>query len=254
MQAISRQMAELLEDYRPLMDFIGTYTGRQRSGGEVCDFVFGNPNEMPVQGFAEALARWSEPRDPHWYAYKTNEPKATQAVAATLRELHDAPFSPDDVFMTDGAFAGLGVCFRAILDPGDEVLFVSPPWFFYDLLIRAAGGTAVPVRAEPPAFDLPVSAIAAAITERTRAVMVNSPHNPTGRIYPPEQLEALGRVLGEAGDRHGRPVYLISDEAYCRIVFDGREFPTPTAHHPNSFLVYTYGKTLLTPGSRLGYV
>jgi aspartate aminotransferase len=85
-------------------------------------------------------------------------------------------------------------------------------------------------------------------------VIVNSPHNPSGRIYPPEVLDALARVLTEASDRNGRPVFLVSDEAYNRIVFDGRTFPTPVTRYPYSFLLYTYAKTLLAPGSRLGYI
>ncbi len=96
--------------------------------------------------------------------------------------------------------------------------------------------------------------IAAAITERTRAVIVNSPHNPTGRIYAPEELRRLAEVLSEASARNGRDIFLVSDEAYSRIVFDDREFRSPTEFYPNSFLVYTYGKQLLTPGQRLGYI
>jgi aspartate aminotransferase len=103
-------------------------------------------------------------------------------------------------------------------------------------------------------WDLDVDAIEAAITERTRAVLVNSPNNPTGKIYPPETLARLAEVLTRASERNGRPVYLISDEAYSRIVFDDLAFRSPTEFYPFSFLVYTYGKQLLTPGERVGYI
>jgi aspartate aminotransferase len=103
-------------------------------------------------------------------------------------------------------------------------------------------------------WDPDLDAIAAAITPRTRAVLINSPNNPTGRIYPPEVLERLATVLTEASERHGRPIYLISDEAYSRILYDDREFRSPTEFYPWSFLVYTYGKQLLTPGQRVGYI
>lgn len=129
-----------------------------------------------------------------------------------------------------------------------------PPWFFYDTLIEAEGGVPVRVRLSPPDFDLDVDAIAAAITPRTRAIIVNSPHNPTGRIYPPDSLERLAAVLTSASEANGRPVYLLSDEAYSHILLDGRRYHTPTAFYPYSFLIYTYGKTLLTPGQRLGYI
>jgi aspartate aminotransferase len=106
----------------------------------------------------------------------------------------------------------------------------------------------------PDTFDLDLDAIAAAITPKTRAIIVNSPNNPTGRIYDVAQLQALGELLTDASARNGRPIYLLSDEAYCRIVFDDRACPSPTAYYPYSFLIYTYGKTLLTPGQRIGYV
>jgi aspartate aminotransferase len=103
-------------------------------------------------------------------------------------------------------------------------------------------------------WDLDVDAIEAAITERTRAIIVNSPNNPTGRIYPRETLERLAGVLAAGSERNGRPIYLVSDEAYSRIVFDDRPFTSPTEVYPFSFLVYTYGKQLLTPGERIGFV
>ena len=99
-----------------------------------------------------------------------------------------------------------------------------------------------------------MEALAAAASPRLRAVIVNSPHNPTGRIYPPEALTALSALLEELSASGGRPVYLISDEAYSRIVFDGRSFPSPATYYSKSLLVYTYGKVLVTPGQRLGYI
>jgi aspartate aminotransferase len=102
----------------------------------------------------------------------------------------------------------------------------------------------------PPSVD----AIGRGITERTRAIVVNSPNNPTGRIYPPDVLRKLADVLSEASERIGRPIYLVSDESYNRILFDGNQFDSPTSFYPRSFLVYTYGKSLLTPGQRIGYL
>jgi aspartate aminotransferase len=103
-------------------------------------------------------------------------------------------------------------------------------------------------------FDLDLNAITAAITPRTRAILVNSPNNPTGKIYPPETLQQLARILEEASERHGHTIYLFSDEAYHRIIFDGNTFISPAAYYANTFVIYTYGKTLLTPGQRVGYI
>lgn len=156
--------------------------------------------------------------------------------------------------MTNGGFAAIAVALGAIVDTGDEVIFISPPWFFYEALIVSVGGRPVRVRVNPDTYDLDLPAIAAAITPRTRAIIVNSPNNPTGRIYPTATLEGLADILTSAGKRNGQPIFLLSDEAYSRIVYDGRAFPSPTAHYPHSLLLYTYGKTLLTPGQRLGYI
>jgi aspartate aminotransferase len=141
-----------------------------------------------------------------------------------------------------------------VIDPGDEVIYISPPWFHYAPLIVANNGRPVRVNVAAQTFDLDLAAIAQAITPRTRAIIVNSPNNPTGKIYGAETLANLASILREAGERYGRPIYLLSDEAYSRIVFDGRDFVTPVAFYPYSFLLYTYGKTLLTPGQRLGYL
>jgi len=110
------------------------------------------------------------------------------------------------------------------------------------------------VSLEPPSFDLDPDAIASALTERTRAVLINSPQNPTGRIYGEPELDHLAEVLTERSERNGRPIYLVSDEAYRHIRYDDRSFVSPTSRYPSSFMVYTYGKTLLAPGERVGYV
>jgi aspartate aminotransferase len=221
---------------------------------EACDFMFGNPHELPLPGYVEALTKGTQPTGPQHYAYTMDLPQATAAIATRLRERFGLDFVAEDVHMTNGNFSGLAIVLRTVVDPGDEVIFLSPPWFFYEALIVAAGATAVRVSIDRATFDLDLKAIEAAITPRTRAIIVNSPHNPTGRIYPAALLGDLAGLLDEASSRNGRRIYLLSDEAYNRIVFDGRDFPTPLAHYPHSFLLYTYAKTLLSPGSRLGYV
>lgn len=239
----------------PLYRFFtgSTWAARQGVDG-INDFVAGNPHEMPPAGLVEALQRWSVPQTPDWFAYRDAVPGAKQAVVRSLRDRLDIPFEEEDVFLTTGAFAGLSVALKSVLTPGDEVLFLSPPWFFYELIIRSLGAEPARVQVAPPAFDPDVGSIAEAITSRTRAILVNSPNNPTGRIYPPEFLRKLSDVLTEASERNGRPIYLVSDESYNRIIFDGNDFESPAAFYPRTFLVYTYGKTLLTPGQRLGYL
>lgn len=241
-----------------LQNFLGFFAEYQetlnRAGPDICDFAIGNPHEMPLPPFVQAIQAHAEPQNKDWFAYKVDEPTPKQHVANTLRQRLGIAFEPDDVLMTNGATGALHIALGALLDPGDEVIINLPPWFFYEAFVVACQGAPVKVNVRPDNFDLDIDAIRAAITPRTRAIIVNSPNNPTGRIYPPETLTALAQVLGEASQRNGRPIYLISDEAYSRILFDGTRFISPTGFYPYSLLVYTYGKTLLTPGQRLGFL
>jgi aspartate aminotransferase len=161
---------------------------------------------------------------------------------------------PNDVFLTRGAGSGLALLLRVLIDPGDEVMMMSPPWFFYESMVlgESAHPVKVPLTADRMALDL--DAIERAITPRTRAVMVNSPHNPSGRIYPEDQLRGLATILERASERHGRRIYLLSDEAYARILFDGRSMITPGRFYPATFMVHSYSKTLLAPSQRAGYL
>jgi aspartate aminotransferase len=165
---------------------------RRRGDPGIADFVVGNPHEMPLERFVSALRRQLEPRSADWFAYKMSEPAAQEAIASALSEQHgDAQFARADVLLTTGAFAGLSVALKAIVEVGDEVLYISPSWFFYTALIVAEGGVPVRVCVRAEDFDLDLAAIEAAITPRTRALIVNSPNNPTGRIYPPRTLGGL---------------------------------------------------------------
>jgi aspartate aminotransferase len=252
---VSHRISATHDAMAPFLEFFARSPwSARRTEPTACDFVFGNPDEPPLPEFVQALERHVAPRDVAWFAYKIDEPGPRRIVARSLRGSHGMPFEEEDVFLTNGAFAALSVSLAALTDPGDEVIFVTPPWFFYEAMIVACGAVPVRVAVDLDTFDLDVAALARAITPRTRAVIVNSPHNPTGKIFPSETLAALADVLSEAGRRHGRTIYLLSDEAYSRIVFDGRTYPSPTSHYPDSLLLYTYGKTLLTPGQRLGYI
>jgi aspartate aminotransferase len=252
---ISRRSAVLAGALAPLLAFeTQSPWARRKPTQVVADLTFGNPHETPLPGVVDALQTWSQPLSPDWFAYQTNEPAAQAAAAASLRAWSGLPFEADDIAMTNGAFGALLIALQTLTDPGDEVIINLPPWPAYDAVIRAAEATPVKVRVDPETFDLDLDAIAAAITERTRVVIVNSPNNPTGRIYPPHTLRRLAALLSEASERHGRPLYLLSDEPYNRIVFDGRQAVTPASFYPHALIAYSYGKVLLAPGERIGYL
>ena len=244
----------LRDSIAPFTNFFNGSIAAALTRPGVSNFAFGNPNEMPLPGYVAALHAHLEPRAPDWFAYKMSEPKSQAAVARSQTARTGMDWDPADVAMTNGGFAALAVAFRTILEHGDEVVFLSPPWFFYELLILAAGGVPVRVPLAPPAFDLDLAAIDAAITPRTRAVLLNSPHNPSGRVYPLADLERLAATLAAASARTGRTIHLVSDEPYNRIVFDGRVFHSPAEVYPDTIITYSYGKTLLAPGMRIGYL
>lgn len=255
MAAYSERMAQVLQGMAPFMRFMGGPVFAQAvSDPNGCNFVFGDPHEPPLPGFVAALQQHATPRNNGWFAYKLNEEEPRRVLADALRDWRKIDFEPDDIYLTNGAFAGLMVALKSVADPGEEVIYISPPWFFYESMILNTGSRPVRVPIDPDTYDLDVEAIAAAINERTAAIIVNSPHNPTGKIYPAATLEKLARVLTDASEGRDRPIYLISDEAYSRIIYDGNELISPTRFYPNTLLIYTYGKTLLTPGQRMGYI
>jgi aspartate aminotransferase len=255
MSTVSRRIVGLQAGLQPLLDFLDNSEHAKRIGDPtICDFVFGNPHEMPLEEVVAALRRHAVPANKDWFAYTIRVPAAAQAIAESLRARTALPFEADDIHLAPGTFGALATALRATVDPGDEVIFLSPPWFFYESMIAVTGATPVRVTLAPPAFPLDATAVDRAITARTRAIIVNSPHNPTGRIFTAAELEALGAVLARASARHGRPILVFSDESYNRILFDGRSFVSPARSHPHTLVLYTYGKQLLAPGERIGYL
>ena len=252
--AASSRVERLAGTMAPILRMVESPAFGRRGSPGVADFMLGNPHELPLPGLVDVLRRNVEPDDPNWFAYKLNEPESRAPIARSLTRLTGLEWDPADVFLTNAGFAALAVTLRAITEPGDEIIFLSPPWFFYELLTAAADAVPVRVRLAPPDFDLDADAIAAAITPRTRGVIVNSPHNPSGRVYSLEALSRLALVLEEASQRNGRTIHLIADEPYRRIVFDGRRYHSAAEVYPGTIITYSYGKVLLAPGQRLGYI
>jgi aspartate aminotransferase len=224
------------------------------SSDGVVDLLFGNPHDMPDPAYVAALRHHAQPEDPGWFGYMFNNPEAVAVAADGLRGHTGMPWQDDDIAMTNGGWGAIAVAIRLVTEPGDEVIYYDPPWFFYDLLVRGAEAVPVVLRLEPPRFSPDPEALAAAITPRTRAVLINTPHNPTGRIFDAAELDAVATVLREASARYGRPIWLLSDEAYRLIALDGRRAPSPAEHYDHTLVLYSYGKQLLAPGQRIGYL
>ncbi len=254
---VSRRAASIsgTEPMRRLWGYMeGIDYFRRREEPGVLDFTVGDPREMPPDEYVAVLREAVIPQHPGWFAYMWYEPAAQAAAAESLARLNGLPFAAEDMLLTTGGFSALAVALKVVADPGDEVILNLPPWFFYELLCVEAGLATVKVAIDRETLDLDVDAIAAAITPRTRVVIVNTPNNPTGRVYGAETLTRLATVLEEASARNGRRIFILSDEPYNRIVFSGERFRTPAEFYPYTLIAYSYGKTLLAPMQRIGYL
>ena len=255
MSIVSKRVHSADAAFAAVRDFyVSSRYAEHRTDPDICDFTFGNPHEMPLDGLVGAIRQRAVPHNKDWFAYKTSEERPQAFLAKCVSEELGLAFEPADIALTAGAFAAIMVAFRLVLDAGDEAVFSEPAWFCYEPMLLAADAVPRKVALKGPDFDLDLAAIEAAITPRTRLVIVNSPHNPTGRIYGRDVLQALADLLERASARIGRRIFLLSDEPYRRLRFDGRGFVSPAALYPWTLISYSYGKVLLAPGQRLGYL
>jgi aspartate aminotransferase len=255
MTTVSKRIEHTNAAFSTVTEFFFTSSyGERRHDPDICDFTFGNPHEMPLDGLVAAIHKHAEPQNKDWFAYKTSEEDPQGFLAERLSSEIGLDFEPPDIALTAGAFAAIMVTFRLVLDAGDEAIISEPAWFCYEPMLAAADAVPIKVDLKPPRFDLDLEALEAAIGPKTRLVIVNTPHNPTGRIYDRETLAALAGLLDRASARIGRRIFLLSDEPYRRLRFDGRDFPSPATVYPWTLISYSYGKVLLAPGQRLGYL
>ena len=221
----------------------------------VYDFSLGNPDLPPPPDFSTTLQRLAAQEGPGQHSYMPNGgyPQVREKVAAQIGREQGVELSGDELLMTCGAAGALNVALKALLNPGEEVILLAPYFVEYGFYVDNHGGVAkvVPTAAD---FNLDLAAIRQALTSRTKAVILNSPNNPTGQIYPAETLAQLGRLLHEAQELFGCTIYLLADEPYRKIVFDGHEVPSIFQAYRNSIVVSSYSKDLSLPGERIGYL
>ena len=233
-------------------------TARQSQIGaeNAFDFSLGNPS-IPAPGAVRASIERAlalPATQLHGYTPASGLPAAREAVAASLcRRFGDDAASADDLYLTCGAAASLSITFNAIVNPGDEVIVIAPYFPEYRVWIETAGATCVEVSADPTTFQVDVAAVAAAITSRTKAVVINSPNNPVGSVYSRENLTALAVALTEAEKSLGTAIYLVADEPYREITY-GAEVPWVPSVYDRAIVCYSYSKSLSLPGERIGWV
>ncbi|CAB5127799.1 Biosynthetic Aromatic amino acid aminotransferase alpha (EC @ Aspartate aminotransferase (EC [Olavius algarvensis associated proteobacterium Delta 3] len=233
----------------------GTRLKAEHGPEKVFDFSLGNPNVPPPEKFHDVLKTVVEFSGPgvHGYMPNTGYPFVREAVAEYLSGEHRVPLSGDDIIMTCGAAGALNTILKALLDPGDEVLTPTPFFVEYTFYADNHGGSlkTVPTHAD---FSLDLDAIAGAITPQTKIVLINSPNNPTGQVYPEKDLQGLGALLESRSRALGRTIYLVSDEPYRKIVYDGIDVPSILGVYPDSIVAASYSKDISLAGERLGYI
>jgi len=221
----------------------------------VHDFSLGNPMLEPPARFREALLELLKPGRPGLHRYIPNAglPEVREYVAAELKAETGLPFAMPHVVMVCGAGGGLNVVFKAMLNPGDEVISPAPYFVEYDAYASNHGGKLVRAKTLPD-FQLDLGTLDAAVTPRTRAVILNSPNNPTGVVYPEPALRACADWLRQASRRIGRPIFLVSDEPYRKIAFDGLQVPSVLPLYEHSIVVTSHSKDLGLAAERIGYI
>lgn len=221
---------------------------------KVFDFSLGNPNLPPPEKFHETLRDVVSTcgLNDHCYMPQTGFPQVCNSVADYLSREQGVAIEPADIVMTCGAAGALNVILKALLDPGDEVVVPTPCFVEYRFYVDNHGGEIrmVPTHSD---FSLDLEAIEASITSRTKAVLINSPNNPTGQIYTADSLKALGQLLQDKSRALGHTIYLISDEPYRKIVFDGHQVPSLFQAYQESIIATSYSKDLSIPGERIGF-
>ena len=229
---------------------------KQEYGAEnVFDFSLGNPNVPPPQKFNEILQETVNTcgLNDHCYMPNTGYPMVCGSVAEYLSEEQQAPVTPKEVLMTCGASGALNVALKAVLDPSDEVLTPTPCFVEYKFYADNHGGVLKKVQTKPD-FELDLEAIEGAITDKTKAFLINSPNNPTGQVYSEASLNGLGEILEKKGREHNRTIYLISDEPYRKIVYDDVKVPSIFGAYRDCIVATSYSKDISIPGERLGYI
>jgi aspartate aminotransferase len=233
----------------------GNRLKKEHGADKVFDFSLGNPDIEPPPAFHRVFLRLAreDRKGSHGYMPNAGYPETREALAAKASREQGARIDGSRVVMAAGAAGGLNVVFKSILDEGDEVIVPRPYFMEYRSYVANHGGVLVEADTRDD-FSLDLDAIKAALSPRTRAVLINSPHNPTGRIYPAADIEALGKILaGHGSGGRGAP-YLVSDEPYRELSYDGVVVPPILGSYDNSIVVSSYSKSLSLPGERIGYV
>ena len=253
---VSRKIRESIEKSSWIRKMFEEGAKRKAEFGadNVYDFSLGNPNLEPPPELGTILEKLARDTKPGQHAYMPNAGfvETRKAVADFLNGFNDAEFSPEEIVMTVGAGGGLNVVLKTILNPGEEVIIPKPYFVEYNFYLDNHQGVPKIVRTKSD-FSFDFDAISEAVSEKTRAILINSPNNPTGKVYGEADLKQLAELMTRYSNKYGQPIYLISDEPYRKIIYDGVKAPSVFNVYKESFVVTSFSKDLSLPGERIGY-
>lgn len=223
----------------------------------VYDFSLGNPNVPAPTKLKDAIVDILNEVDPvvvHGYMSNAGFPQVRKTIADNLNMRYGTAFTENNLIMTVGAGSALNVCLKTLVNSGEEVIVFAPYFLEYGAYVRNYDGVLVEVAPDTDTFQLNLSDFEKKLSEKTKAVIINNPHNPTGVVYREETIHALTEILKEKQKEYGHAIYLLSDEPYRELAFDGAVVPFVTKYYDNTMVVYSYSKSLSLPGERIGYV
>ena len=239
------------------MSAAGHKMGEEIGFDNVFDYSLGNPSvpaPKKVEDVIKKLLEETEPLSLHGYSEGHGILQVREKIAAYLAKTYDIPYTYEDIFMASGAAGALAHAFRAVVCPGEEIITFAPFFPEYRPYIETTGEILKVVPANTETFQINFEAFEQMITEKTAAVLINTPNNPSGIVYSTETIKKLAEVLSKAQETYGHDIYIISDEPYREIVFSGVDAPCVSKFYDNTIMCYSYSKSLSLPGERIGYV
>ena len=241
---------------RQLSEF-ATERGKEIGYENVFDYSLGNPSVPVPQEFTDIMIDMLQNKNPmelHGYSPSLGITSVREKIASSLKERFGLPYTKDHIFMASGAAGALAHAFRLVTEPGDEILTFAPFFPEYHPYVDLSDAVLKVVPADTENFQINFEAFESMLNEKTMAVLVNTPNNPSGIVYSAKTLQRLADILREREKQYGHEIYLISDEPYREIVFEGVEAPCVSAFYDNSIMCYSFSKSLSLPGERIGYV
>lgn len=241
---------------REIFEF-GKKRAAQVGAENVYDFSLGNPSVVPPQIVTDTLHRLLREEEPtalHGYTSAQGDASVREAIADYIRKTHGVEADANFIYMTCGAAASLTITLSAVCVPGDEVITFAPYFTEYKVFTETAGASLIALDSDPDTFQIDLEKLESAINEKTAAVLVNSPNNPSGVVYSEETIVRLARILTEKSAQLGKTIYLITDEPYRELVYGGVKVPYLTRYYPHTVVCYSYSKSLSLPGERIGYI